>query len=410
MIGYYLTTIFDYKKSNDYLIKALSFTPNKGVNKAALYDNIGVNFLRLSDFNKSKKYFDKALQLAVLEKDRLREAKVYGNLAEFYYLKKDYPSAINVLKKDIQISRIVKNDKNLMYALILLGKVYLENHSTQLAKQVILEAKAISETKAEYLSSKYQALKLLQNIYHIEHDDRKELQVRQSLDTIILKLVDLDGFEVLQTSKWRLEELNSKLNLANEKTKVKEIQLRNSLLVISTLLLLSFAFYQYRLYQRNIKIEKAENKSKLSEYKRKLAEADLKLSKASYSLGAYIDYIKDRNRQIEELQDKVLSSNYTSVDDYSQDLEELLQSHLMTDENWFRFKAAFKKRYPNYIHYINTEFPGLTDSNLRLVFLCKLGLTNREIANLLGVTPEAIKKAKQRLRIKLEEKFELLFN
>ena len=55
--------------------------------------------------------------------------------------------------------------------------------------------------------------------------------------------------------------------------------------------------------------------------------------------------------------------------------------------------------------YVNTvkKYPNLTESNLRLVMLVKMGFTNSNIANLLGVTIDGVKKAKQRLKKKHDD-------
>lgn len=45
-----------------------------------------------------------------------------------------------------------------------------------------------------------------------------------------------------------------------------------------------------------------------------------------------------------------------------------------------------------------------------MLLLQKLEFNNQEIADLLGVTPDAIKKSKQRLKKKLGTKFTILFN
>lgn len=55
------------------------------------------------------------------------------------------------------------------------------------------------------------------------------------------------------------------------------------------------------------------------------------------------------------------------------------------------------------------NFPEITDSNLRIILLQKLGFTNAEISGLLGITIDAVKKSKQRLKRKLGEKYDLLF-
>ena len=65
---------------------------------------------------------------------------------------------------------------------------------------------------------------------------------------------------------------------------------------------------------------------------------------------------------------------------------------------------------PDYTAYLETNFPELTDANLRVIYLTQLGLSNSEIARILGVTIAAVKKAKQRLRLKYEDKYEQLFD
>ncbi|MNT42088.1 hypothetical protein D3C72_1784880 [compost metagenome] len=90
----------------------------------------------------------------------------------------------------------------------------------------------------------------------------------------------------------------------------------------------------------------------------------------------------------------------TSVKDRDE-LKTLLQSHLITDEKWQEFKFLLAKEFPNLLQDIQAKFPDITESNLRVIVLMKMGLNNREVANVLGVTPDAIKKSMQRLKKKL---------
>ena len=74
----------------------------------------------------------------------------------------------------------------------------------------------------------------------------------------------------------------------------------------------------------------------------------------------------------------------------------------MTDENWNNFKNVFNYEQKEFVKHLNQHFPSLTESNLRIIYLLKLELNNVEIAQLLGITTDAVKKAKQRLRKKYE--------
>ncbi|MBE8724410.1 hypothetical protein [Flavobacterium hungaricum] len=81
----------------------------------------------------------------------------------------------------------------------------------------------------------------------------------------------------------------------------------------------------------------------------------------------------------------------------------------MTDENWNAFKREFIKLYGPFYDSVIENFPELKESNLKIIMLQKLDLSNYEMANLLGVTIDAIKKSKQCLKKKLGERYELLF-
>lgn len=63
----------------------------------------------------------------------------------------------------------------------------------------------------------------------------------------------------------------------------------------------------------------------------------------------------------------------------------------MTGSNWIAFKKEFQKEYPDFLNLLQKEFPEITDSNLRIVLLQKLNFNTAEIAELLGITTQAIK-------------------
>jgi DNA-directed RNA polymerase specialized sigma24 family protein len=78
----------------------------------------------------------------------------------------------------------------------------------------------------------------------------------------------------------------------------------------------------------------------------------------------------------------------------------------MTEENWIQFKEAFIADKEDFYNDLLSTLPGLTESNLRIVLLQNLGLNNQQVAQLLGVTIDAVKKSKQRMRKKYGERFD----
>jgi ATP/maltotriose-dependent transcriptional regulator MalT len=121
----------------------------------------------------------------------------------------------------------------------------------------------------------------------------------------------------------------------------------------------------------------------------------------------YVAYLKRNNEQINVLS-AMLEEKGNVVEKDREELKVLLQSHLITEEKWQEFKLLIVKEFPNLLQDIQSRFPDITESNLRVIVLMKLGLNNKEVANVLGVTPDAIKKSMQRLKKKLGDQAGML--
>lgn len=82
-------------------------------------------------------------------------------------------------------------------------------------------------------------------------------------------------------------------------------------------------------------------------------------------------------------------------------LSSLTGFRLLTDEDWEQFKILFEKVYKGFFVKLKNSNWNLTVGETRLLALIKLKLETREIANMLGISPESVKKSKHHLRKKL---------
>ena len=103
---------------------------------------------------------------------------------------------------------------------------------------------------------------------------------------------------------------------------------------------------------------------------------------------------------------RINKSTLAEIEEKNGKLKQLLQSHILTEDGWQNFKMTFDEAYPNYYNQLKKWIPELTENNIRFIMLQKLGLTAAETANVLGISLEAIKKNKQRLKQKLGDKYE----
>ena len=80
---------------------------------------------------------------------------------------------------------------------------------------------------------------------------------------------------------------------------------------------------------------------------------------------------------------------------------EVLAATILTEDDWKKFRQLFEKVYPGFFIHLKESIPDLSATDTRLLALTKLKLPSKDMASMLGVSYDAVKKAKQRLRKKI---------
>lgn len=79
----------------------------------------------------------------------------------------------------------------------------------------------------------------------------------------------------------------------------------------------------------------------------------------------------------------------------------LIESSLSTETDWTEFKVRIQELNPNFLNELLNQFPDLTKSEIRLLILIRVGYSQKEIASILNIAPDSVKKARSRVRKKL---------
>ena len=96
-------------------------------------------------------------------------------------------------------------------------------------------------------------------------------------------------------------------------------------------------------------------------------------------------------------------NRFNTTPKLSGDIETELYNHrILTDTDWTTFKSYFEKAYPNYMFRLRQKHPTITDAEERLFLCLKLNLKSKEIALMLGISNDSVKKNRNRLRKRLE--------
>lgn len=112
------------------------------------------------------------------------------------------------------------------------------------------------------------------------------------------------------------------------------------------------------------------------------------------------DQLIRKTKQLEEL-NKLLEnrSNIDKTDLIS--VFTLLENSLTEEEDWENFKKDLVELNPIFLNTLLAKHPNLSKSEIRLLVLIRIGHSQKEIASILNISPDSVKKARSRVRKRL---------
>ncbi|TYK34059.1 tetratricopeptide repeat protein [Bacteroides pyogenes] len=397
--AYYRGTLGDDETSLSYLLTSLIYTPETDKKHCELLNNIGTIYHRQGKLDEALKFHEKAIRNALAHKDSTHYAKALGEIAQIHVAHGEYDIALRMLTRDIAISRKIGDEGNTMYASMQMAKVYLWKNDFESAKSYLTEVYA-------YLNSKkYLADCALRFAELIEEIDTKERTLENALE-ILRKVNGLQPFLSATDGELMLKYINLEIQkdefayqLRMEKSNRRIEVHRNIVLSLFAFCLLVCLVLVFFRVAGMLKNQKFHYKKRILSLQSDKDSSEKELEKTYNSLVAYQNYLDEKNKQIVRLEAEIKYMVSTSPGG-GPEMEKLLTSHLMTKENWQSFKEMFiKENYKAYSAVLN-EFPEISEAALRIELVQKLGFTNAETARILGITVDAVKKSKQRLRKK----------
>lgn len=191
--------------------------------------------------------------------------------------------------------------------------------------------------------------------------------------------------------------------IRNEKNKAS-LKLRYSILlsVLFIVAVIGFSLFYY------IRMKKKKEKKiyaahlHIAELEKEKAESELNRAKAD--MKQFVLNLNQKNALIDKISKELLRLNHALDEEKTviqSTLNEIKSSVILTDKDWKTFLIRFEKIHPDFIAKLKLKYPKITTSELRYLMLIKIGLSNKEMADLLGVSPNTIIVTWKRLREKL---------
>lgn len=338
--------------------------------------NMGTAYGRVDDNEKAYYYFKKALDLSEKADNEKFFSALYQNLGNYYYHEGDYRQAYIYSVKAKDISTTNGNFVQLSYALQNLSRIFEEIGNSDSALYYMHEH---------------------QKLYNYLINNPKMIEVYRFYFSMAMK-----------TAEDRLKITEQELQLKRKQNSMVVIILAAIILTIGLLFVITLQ------NRRNIKqralLREAENKelSKQLQQEHKIQRLQSeKLESQIREMTSYSLLISSKNnilQQILELSEQ--PSENKAPDVIFDKIRGIVKSNLNTDSDWNNFIIHFDQVHPRFFEKLNALSPELTQNDLKLAAYLRIGLSIKQIAQMINITTESIKANRYRLRKKLNLKKE----
>lgn len=344
---------------------------------AEILEQISATYGELDDYVMAEKYFKMAEKMMPKYADKEQIAQAYNNYSNLKCYQNDQKAGLKYIEiaiatikeiKDPYIESMYQNNKGIIFtemgqydkAEVLFKQLEIINQKNNWKDRQIqnfLTQADLYETWGKYQKA---------IPYYIKY---YELKDKIEGNEVNQKISDLEKKYINEQRENEIKDNQLKLHESERRIILLLLALSLSIIAIATVVIL-------------LKKQKKETQYQL----------DSKIK----ALNEITALLIEKNRT-----DSKVSAPKTSTTDGEIPTETFLNQKILTEADWTTFKTYFESAYPNYIKKVRDHYPKITAGEERLFLCLKLNLKNKEIATILGISNDSVKKSRNRLRKKI---------
>ncbi|NMH89386.1 tetratricopeptide repeat protein [Flavivirga algicola] len=406
---------------------------DEAIRKADALGALAAIEFNLENFSESIKYNRRALDIYQEHNDQMYSAQAMNDIGNTYYYLEQYDDALKYLEMSLSLSKKVNSKDLTATALGNMGKVYTKLDKPEQA--IFNFNNSIDLTKKS--GNQYKTIESLNDLGIVYNKINKPKKAIPLFDEAITLGKNIEANQNLRISHFNKSKSYSKLNkykLAFDEYK-KFAAVSDSIFNTSkskqieelrTIYETEKKEQQILLQQNEISLLKQKGeinnlykilfgigfllsligfyavRQKLKHSRVEKEKLDLELDFKKKELTTHALHLAKKNEVLEGLkqQAKSFKASESGLKGYNQ-LIRTINFDLKDDNNWENFSRYFQEVHKDFNATVKQKFPELTPNELRLMSLLKMNLSSKEIANILNISQEGIKKARYRLRKKL---------
>ena len=396
----------NYSKARDYFMRAAEYY--ESVNNPALlltlYTNVSATYQGEQKYDSAMRYLDKQAGIQLQLGSKIGMLTTGRNKAQLLVDMGEFEKAMQQTGANLKMARQFEADST--HDLYWMGIVYRGMDRYDRAAFYIQRAYDLALAGKNWGRGAFYAQALYQTYYW---KDRFEpalewyQRFRQFNDSVnSAKQREQISF---YTDRFEAAEKEKQIIRLKSESEIDRLKRNRLIGILSTILLIGGMLIVF-LVNRNRRNRKMYDKEKSladaqqreSELKLELLEKDLDMKKQELASGML--QIAKKNDFLNGLQAEI-KERIAPGDPAVKRIQRRIQEEISAEEEWDSFISSFRDVHPSYMKKLSDVSKGLSKSETRLACLLKINLSSKEIANMLNISGEGIKKARYRLRKKL---------
>jgi tetratricopeptide (TPR) repeat protein len=343
----------------------------------AIY-NMGLVDMKKGQINQAFDHFKNALQMAKRNADSLRIAMVSRNIGNLVVKQGKFNKALLWYDTALVIAGNIKAKSSLKETYLGISETWAKMGDYQKSLDYFIMYDQIKDSifnedktrKMEEMEARYQKEK-----------QEKEIAIQKSEIAVLSKDIELQRFRqrilIVGLIIAILFGVFILISLKNKMRKNRRIREQEKMLEQEKI--------------KNAELQRDNFEKELAFKKNELTSHALQIVQKNELL----DTLKRQISELEQHSDRANNAGYRK-------LRHLINGSAQSDREWENFNRHFEQVHQGFFTKLKSDYPLLTSNDLRLSAMLKLNLSSKEVASILNISPESVKKARYRLRKKLD--------
>lgn len=403
-IGLVYKQLGDYPKALYHQKLSIGFEQENLSGIAKSYTNIGVTYYQMQNPDSSMFYHQKALkiygqigEMKGISQSLVNIGSIYHDQGNFVKANVNYTNAL-LMKRRMQdplgetivlthLGHLRMDQGKTNEAIAYLDTAYRQAHHIRSLRYQVETSKMLAELY-EKAGNSDKAM-LYYKIYTAANDNYLREQSNHKLTGVLVDIATKGKQQKISTLEKKVDKVTGQ--------KGWMAMIAIFILVIAAFVVLLLR-HRHRKNQLQFQIKLEENTVALMEFTQQMITKNAELA-------VLREQLENTNEETVFLSKEELVSapEQTALSpERVETLNQLSAARIVTDEDWEAFKQLYTRVHPRFMLRMKELYASITQAELRLAALITLQLSSKEIATILGISAESVKKARQRLRRKME--------